>query len=258
MDLAAALELNRRGIAAWLASTAASSEGASLFERDGVAAAIAPAVPDRSVINSVTYRGAAALTDALDDLAAAYEAAGVRAWTVWTPDGDRDAIALLEGAGHVFDAKPWAMNLDLAELPDPALGDLDWDAQASVEEVGLLNDLAYGYPEGTFAAAIGSPPPALPLRRYRARVEGDAASVLGTLDAGSDCVILFVATAAEHRGKGLAGRLLHAALAEAHERGQASSTLQATTLGFPVYERLGYRTVCRLHMYERRQPARDI
>jgi predicted acetyltransferase len=77
--------------------------------------------------------------------------------------------------------------------------------------------------------------------------------VLGTIDEGDDCGIYLVGTLHEHRGKGLAGRLLHQALAEARERGLRTSSLQATTLGQPVYERLGYEVIATLEMWERRK-----
>jgi len=54
------------------------------------------------------------------------------------------------------------------------------------------------------------------------------------------------------RGRGLAAGLLHRALADARERGCRTSTTQATTMGRPVYERIGYRDLGPVHMYERR------
>jgi GNAT superfamily N-acetyltransferase len=147
------------------------------------------------------------------------------------------------------------MVLDLARLPDAESGgdDLDWDAGASPEEVGRVNDLAYGLSPGTFGAALGRLPDDLPLRLYRARVDGEEACVLGTLDDGADCGIYLVATLPEHRGRALARRLLHRALADASERGLRTSTLQSTKLGYPVYQRLGYETVCAIEMWERRR-----
>jgi hypothetical protein len=46
---------------------------------------------------------------------------------------------------------------------------------------------------------------------------------------------------------------MHRALAEARERGLATSNLQSTKKGYPVYERLGYDPICRLQMWERRR-----
>lgn len=255
MDVAHALELQRRGIEAWQRAMASGSGDAHMFAADGVAAAVVPACPDRSVVNSVVYEDADRLAAGYEGLAAAYERAGVRAWTVWTPDNDREAISLLKGAGHVLDGEPAAMLLDLDQLPAPELGDLDWDADASPQEVGRINDLAYGHPEGRgYEPAIAQTSPGHGVRLYRARVDGESASVLETVDVGSDCMVAWVATLERFRGRALARRLLHAALAEARDRGIATSTLQASQMGLPIYERLGYRTVLSLEMYERRTP----
>jgi len=46
------------------------------------------------------------------------------------------------------------------------------------------------------------------------------------------------------------------ALADARDRRCITTTLQATKLGAPVYHQLGYRTLTRLEMWERRmRPA---
>jgi GNAT superfamily N-acetyltransferase len=230
------------------------SAGSSrVFERDGVVAAIAPAVPDRSVVNSVAYRDAEALAATLDDLAAVYEDAGITAWTVWVPEEDRDAAGMLEAAGHRLDAEPMAMMAGLDGLDDPDPGELDWDDDADPRVVALINDRAYTWPDGTFGGAMERFGDIDGLRLYQARVDGEPVCVLGTYDNGSDCEVYFVATLAEHRGRGLARRLLHRALREARDRGLATSNLQSTKKGYPVYERLGYEPICRLAMWERRK-----
>jgi GNAT superfamily N-acetyltransferase len=255
MDRPAAIDLQRRVLTAFVRVLGGGSEGSAVFERDGVIASVVPAVPERSVINSVVYRDTESLRSAIDDLARTYEEAGVLAWTVWVPETERDAAAALEAAGHVLDGRPTAMLLDLAGLPEPERDDLDWDAAASPADVGRVNDLAYGLRVGSFGGALTRLPPDLPLRLYQARVEGEPACVLGTLDDGDDCGVYLVATLSDHRGRGLARRLLHIALAESRERGCLTSTLQSSNLGYPVYERLGYEPVCALEMWERRKPA---
>ena len=102
-----------------------------LFERRGVAAAVVPAIPDRSIPNSVATVTRGALEAAIGDLAAAYAEAGVGAWMVWVPEDDRDVAALLEAPGCALDATPAAMSLELADLAEPESGDLDWDAAPS-------------------------------------------------------------------------------------------------------------------------------
>jgi GNAT superfamily N-acetyltransferase len=236
---------------AWRA-LGAGSEGARMIERDGVLAAVVPAVPERSVFNSVLYRTPENLAAARDELAGEYDEAGIDAWTVWVPESDRASADLLHSAGHKLDATPRAMVLELADLAGPDPGDLDWSSEGSLTELKRINDAAYGDPPGTFERGIGNPP-AETWRIYEARLEGRAASMLAVTDIEGDCAIWWVATLPEARGRGLAGRLLHVALAEARDRGADTSTLQATKLGRPIYERLGYRDIGELQMWELRR-----
>jgi GNAT superfamily N-acetyltransferase len=262
-----ALALQQRGLHDWVALLGSSSEGASSFERGGVIAAVVPACPQRSICNSVAYAGAGELGGVLDELAEVYERAGVRAWTVWTPEFDREAIEALEAAGHALDSSPMAMSLDLAEFELPEIGDLDWDTDVDPADLGRLNDLAYGLPpESAVGPGLASPPPDADLRLYQARVEGQPACVLGTLDhdrqapqqrRGSatppaDLGFYFVATHPDHRGLGLASRLIAVAIGEAMQRGLETSSLQGSPMGQPVYRRLGYADDFVVHMYERR------
>jgi GNAT superfamily N-acetyltransferase len=231
---------------------AAGADGARAVELEGVVAAVVPTVPERSVFNSVLYERPQDLAASLRELARAYDDAGVNAWTVWVPEGDHASAELLESCGHALDATPRAMVLDLADLPAPDARDLDWTANGSLDELKRINDAAYGYEPGTFDRGIGTPVEGA-WRIYETRLGGEAASVLATTETEGDCGIWWVATLPEARGRGLAGALLHVALAEARERGMQTTTLQATRLGYPVYERIGYRDLCALEMWERRR-----
>jgi GNAT superfamily N-acetyltransferase len=141
------------------------------LQLDGVTAAITPAAPQRSVLNGVVVEDFAKLPDQLDTIAAAYDDAGVRAWTVWVPEHERAVRELLSVRGHKLDATP---------------------------------------------AAIAATIPAA-------------------------------------RGRGLVSGLLHRALLDARERGCSTSTTQATKMGEPVYERLGYGKFGTIEMWERRE-----
>ncbi len=259
------LAIQQRAMRDWIAMLAGSAPGSRLHERDGVAAAIVPACPQRSIANSVNYTDAATLTDALGELASLYEEAGVNAWTVWAPEFDAEAISALEGAGHKFDGKPLAMVLDLDRLEPPDLGGLDYDLEGDMPTLGRINEAAYGLaPEDGFAEVFAERPEGLDLRLYRARDEGEIACVLATIDhqptegaAGPDCGVYFVATEHGSRGRGLASRLLAAALVEARGRGCATSSLQSSAMGESVYAALGYQACFRLNMYERRRPRGD-
>jgi GNAT superfamily N-acetyltransferase len=163
------------------AALIATIPGTTVIERPGFTTGVVPAVPDRSLPNSVIYADAGELEAGYDEVAIAYEDAGVRAWTVWVPP--EDSLPWLEPRGHALDSRPAAMVLDLD--------------------------------------ALGEPPPAPEL-------------------------------APDFQRRGLASKLMHVALREARERGRRVSTLQASRTGERVYARLGYRTVGRFTMWERR------
>lgn len=225
--------------------------GGTLFERDSVIATIVPSVPNRSLPNSVLYEEPGDLGNALDEVAEAYRDAGVRAWTVWVPRQDEAARSLLEEAGHVLDSEPAAMAAALATVEPPRDDDPEPEPEPRLEDLGRLNDLAYGT-GGDMARVMGEGP-GDPGYVYVAREDGEPVSCLLTADHGGDTSVWWVATAHEARGRGLASGLMRRALADGRERGNDISTLQASKLGQGVYQALGYRAFGVCEMWERRE-----
>lgn len=226
------------------------SEGGRAVDLDGVLAGVSPAIPDRSLPNSVVYVSQQALIDALPELERLYDEAGVRAWTVWAPEDDADATAALEAAGHALDADPAAMWVELASLaPAP---ELEYRKADLMHEVGPLNDRAYGVDGEPFTKMTTHWPRGVS-HDYIADVDGEPASAVVILDVDGDASVWCVATLPDARGRGLTTRLLHHALLDARERGCDISTLQATKLGEPVYARLGYQSHGAVQMWEKRR-----
>lgn len=223
--------------------------GSRVVEQGGVLAAVVPATPERSVMNSVTYRDAAELEQALPELAETYAAAGVRAWTVWVPQHDAGAGRILEEAGHVLDADPEGMAMEMEAFEAPRPTDLDLEPDPPIATVARINDLSYTYGTDDFQRGLHSAPS---LHPYVARIDGRPVCCATGHDHDGDFSVTLVATVPEARGRGLAGRLLTHALHEARERGCTTTSLQATKLGQPVYLRLGYRGVGAVQMWERR------
>jgi GNAT superfamily N-acetyltransferase len=223
-----------------------------MLSLDGVSAALVPVAPERSYLNAVVYDRPEALAAAYDELAAAYAEIGAK-WTVWVPPADREASALLERAGHVLDAEPALMGRELAGVerpPDSALS--GWTREGTPADVAAVNDRAYSDDTGSFAHALrGLPEGSAHL--YTVREAGDAVASAVIADHEGNADVELVAVVPEARGRGLSGKLLAHALADAAERGCETTTLVATALGRPVYERLGYRPVGRLQMWEHRR-----
>jgi GNAT superfamily N-acetyltransferase len=61
--------------------------------------------------------------------------------------------------------------------------------------------------------------------------------------------VYFVATEAEFRGRGFGAATVSALLDELERRGASTCILQASKLGKPVYERLGFEDACALGRY---------
>ncbi|MGZ8666763.1 MAG: GNAT family N-acetyltransferase [Solirubrobacterales bacterium] len=249
------LELNMLALADWFAATAGRSPGSSLIELDGIVAVVNPQIPERSVFNSVACTDPAALEANYEEIAAAYADAGC-AWTVWLRPDHAATAALLEGKGHTLDAQPRAMGAELSAVGEPDLDGVEWTSEGAVDQLLAINDRAYGYADGTWRRGLGALPD--PTYGYMAQVEGTPAAAVVTTDhpgfGGADCSVWCVGTLESARGKGLATALMRRAMFDARERGCATTTLQATKLGRPVYERVGYRDFGPLQMWELRPP----
>lgn len=222
-----------------------------LIRHPGLLAAVVPSSPQRSFFNSVFYSDSATLSVEIDALAKAYDAHGVDAWTVWVPDDDRDSARMLAARGHMLDASPRAMAMELAdlgpELPAPEgvePGPIDASTSAA------LNDRAYGFESDGFAAGIVAETSI----QWRGAFGGDEPlGCVGMIAIADDCLITGVATPPEHHGRGIASWLVRSALTDARERGMTTASLQASRAGASIYERLGFRDLGFLEMWELRR-----
>jgi GNAT superfamily N-acetyltransferase len=239
------------GLRTFCRALAHGSEDGRLVEVGGVTAAVVPAAPDRSIANSVMYDSVAGLESALDQIARAYDEAGVHAWTVWVPQHDRQGPQLLEQAGHKLDGEPTAMAMELKDFDRTPSPEIEIDEHPEPGELGRLNDRAYGFEGDQFARALALRPPGM--HHYTALLDGMPVACLGAIDDARDCGIYFVATAPEAQGRGLATELMLRALMDACGRDCLTTSLQATKMGRPIYDRLGYRDFGQLQIWERRR-----
>jgi predicted N-acetyltransferase YhbS len=237
------------GLFAFYGLLGEASEGAHTIQRDGLLACVVPVAPERAVANGVVYRSADALEAAYDELADAYRGIGAR-WTVWAWPEDDGVAGLLERRGHVLDAQPAAMIHDLEGVERPAGEALeDWTADGDISVVGPLNDRAYGFGTDSFTRAIRIRP-SDSVHVYVAHDGGEPVGCLLMTDHDANTDVECVAVVPEARGRGISGKLLGHALADAVERGSKTSTLVSTALGYAVYERLGFRPLGRFQMWE--------
>lgn len=169
----------------------------------------------------------------------------------WVDAAVADTGAGLVGAPHcVWSTVVPRGRQELADIAMPCMGLVLGDRPAptdtpieapSLSLVGALNDRAYGQRDrlGPLIAAIVDPR----VRTHGVQVDGEWACVALTLRVDGDVSVQYVATEARYRRRGLAARVITAALAEAHADGMRTATLQASPDGRGVYERLGFRVV---------------
>ena len=232
----------------------ASSAGSRTLERDGVVAAIVPACPSaRSATRSATETPSARRPRS-SELAAAYEEAGVaRVDRLGARSSTARRSTLLEAAGHVLDGTPTAMSLELAGFEPPEVGDLDWDTDADPPDSGAsttsptgcrgTRGIAPGLAARPRAATCASTRPASTASRLRARDDRPRPRPR---------LLLRRHRIPDHRGHGLARRLITVAIAEARDRGLGPPRCRARR--WASRSTSGSATArLRARMYERRR-----
>ncbi len=219
---------------------------------DGVACAVVPSAPERSLPNGVMVEDAAALRDALPAIAALYADAGVRAWTVWVGPGREELRAVCEQAGLKHDGKPALMHAPIANMQLDAEVGCEVVEDGSHGPVWPLNDAAYGLPaDAGFAAAFAGDASSA-MRSLVAVRDGRPVACACWLRSGDDAFISLVAVLPDARGGGLARRLMSRALVRAREEGAVTTTLEASAMGYPIYARMGYVDYGACGMWESR------
>ena len=159
---------------------------------------------------------------------------------LWIESGRR-----AEGRSVLADIEMPVMTLDLGR----AAGERRAAERVAIGEIGAVNDRAYGGDQlGRLIAAL--PPDFGHAFAVRA-ADGRPASVAAVIDVGTDASVQWVATDPAHRRQGLGTRVMRALLADARRRGARTASLQASPDGLPLYERLGFTTVGRLHAHVR-------
>jgi GNAT superfamily N-acetyltransferase len=220
-----------------------SGPGSSVLEfDDGVVATIVPSARSRSLFNAVVYDRArpGGLVGAIDDIRSAYDEAGIFAWSVWVVEGDEEPEGVVSTLGMKLDSVPRAMGAPLGEI------DLTADTSAVIEsrslsEVARVNELGWGVPPGMFRA-LGEVEFPDEAHVHLALVnERPVASVVTFDYEDGDCCVYWVATEPGYGRRGFARATLTAALESAIDRGCATTTLQGSPKGAPLYADMGYR-----------------
>lgn len=187
-----------------------------------------------------------------------FRARDVGSFTWWlAPDLEPEGWSahLLAHGFRTNDQTP-GMALDLAALPPPAPHPLiirHVDDRPTLDAWGRTFMQGYGMPESlapVFTELLGSLGMDLPLRHYLGWLDGRPVAASSMFVAAGVAGIFNVATLPEARRRGLGSAMTLAPLFEARDLGYRAAVLQSSDMGYPVYERLGFTTLCRMdHFY---------
>ena len=201
---------------------------------------------------SATAGDAAFVTETVASLTAAGGA-----WTWWLGPEAEGWEPLLKDAGLSASEGSPEMAVQLGELlwSDPLPDGLTITYPATAEERRVWVE--------TVIAGFGIPPEAiapfvdvvealkdiLPMRYLLGWLDGRPVATVGVIEAAGAAGVYYVATLPEARRRGIAAALTREALRAARDSGVTVGILQASSMGQPVYERLGFRVVGQVTPY---------
>lgn len=87
------------------------------------------------------------------------------------------------------------------------------------------------------------------MQLFAALLDGKPVGTTGVFTHRGVPGIYCVSTVPEYRGRGIGGAITALPLIKAREHGYRLGTLQASTMGYPVYKRLGFTDVCTIRMF---------
>ena len=212
----------------------------------GVAAAVFPSEPERSVYNNAVLErdlSADERTQAIGTMEAAYHSAGVTRFAAWVHESDEAMRGELERRGYTLDEVTRAMGMSLGDIrvarPELELAPGDWSEHLRIAGVpaGLLSDL------DTAAFHI-----------LVAGLCGESVATAIAFDFAADCGIYNVGTLEWARRRGLGTALTALQLHDAIARGCQTASLQATAIAERVYASVGFRDLGRILEFAPPQP----
>ena len=235
--------------------------GGEVAERDGVLL-FATGSDFPVLVNGAFRVDPDVAADAVIDLADAWFADRGRGWSLGTTSwmgADDDLIEAAARRGLVEASSNPGMVCDrrLPEVPPPDGTEL---RILTTEEDGTafvaMLDLAYtslGLPEGVLAATSAEPQRTPPPHAVAVGAFDDGILVSGAQVLFSHGIagVYAVGTAESARGRGLAELVTRTVTNIGFDGGAPYVTLQATSMGEPVYRRLGYRELYRFANHTR-------
>lgn len=204
----------------------------------GVATAVFPHEPERSIYNNAVLTpglGSTERVEAVEAMEDRYRAAGVTRFAAWVHEHDRPMRRELERRGYVFAESTRAMGLELRNVhsppPEIELGPAEWSEHLRMFD--LPPELGQGARREAFHVLT-------------ACLRNEAAATAIAFDFDADCGIYNVGTLEHARRRGLATALTALHLHRAIARGCQTASVQSTARAERVYAGVGFRDLGRI------------
>lgn len=144
-----------------------------------------------------------------------------------------------------------AMAVDIAKLPENVgpEGLVLKEVKSPEDLEGWCATAAAGFNMPIEAARLCKPKEDGSFRLFSALLDGVPVATTALYFCQGVAGIYCVSTLPDYRGRGIGGAVTARPLQLAAKMGYKTGTLQASTMGHPVYKRLGFQDVCHLHVY---------
>ena len=158
---------------------------------------------------------------------------------------------LLVQNGWTHLASPPAMAIDLAILAEPTLPN-GFELRQVTTEIELeqwQKTIATGFNLPAEVAQMFTLGPGKPIRFYTAFINGEVAGTSALVIHKGVPGIYCVSTLPQFRGRGIGAAITSRPLLDAQAEGYHVGTLQASSMGYPIYKKLGFFDVCKIEMF---------
>jgi GNAT superfamily N-acetyltransferase len=237
-------DLYLRGTATLIASWeeyARAARSAAVVRAPGVAIAIFPSEPERSLYNNSLFERYLAppqRADAIDAMEAAYAQAGIARFAAWVHETDVAMRGDLERRRYTVAESTLAMGMTLAEVrlrrPTVEVTTGDWYEHVRVGE--LPPQLLSAGDHAAFHVVV-------------ARLGEENAATAMAFDLDGDCGVYDVGTLEHARRRGLGTAVTLALLYDAADRGCRTASLQSSPMAERLYAGIGFRDLGRIVEY---------
>ena len=250
-ELAAAVDANYWASFSMLAEACAGA----VLRRDDVLA-VSTGLPVPMLNQGFIKKPLGGREEPIRDMVEFYDAAGVPFILRVREGVDPEAEKSMEAMGLPYsDTVPGMAMFPIGDPPPPCEG-------LSIETVADQRSLAryqrvlaegFGMPlalaERLMAPAVLQVPG---FESYLGVMDGEAVGTSSMYAGNGIAGVYNVATLASHRRQGIGEAMTWRAVTQGHEDGCTTATLQASVMGKPVYERMGFRTVAPYRTFHRR------